>query len=170
MRASYRTHYRRMLSKIIEALEFKSNNRSWRPIIEAIRILRKYIGNPIQYYPLNEDIPTDGIIPADWRDLVYKTDAKGDERIQRTVYELYVFKALREKLRCKEIWVVGADRFRNPDEDLPTDFEQNKTAYYEMLNQPADPDVFITKLQERMDRALKILNRGHRFNAIKGSA
>ena len=26
---------------------------------------------------------------------------------------------LRERLRCKEIWVVGADRYRNPDDDLP---------------------------------------------------
>ena len=30
--------------------------------------------------------------------------------------------ALRERLRCKEVWVAGADRYRNPDEDLPADF------------------------------------------------
>jgi TnpA family transposase len=160
MRASYRTHYRRMLPRMLDTLEFKSNNRAWRPIIEAIKILQKYIGNPIQYYPVTENIPTDGIIPADWRDLVYKTDAKGNVRIQRTVYELCVFTALREKLRCKEIWVVGADRFRNPDEDLPTDFEQNRAGYYELLNQPVNPDVFIARLQDRMDRALKTLNKG----------
>jgi len=36
---------------------------------------------------------------------------------------LSVLQALREKLRCKEIWVVGANRYRNPEEDLPADFE-----------------------------------------------
>lgn len=160
MRASYRTHYRRMLPRILETLEFKSNNRAWRPIVEAVKILRKYIGDPIQYYPLTEDIPIEGVVPAEWRDLVYKIDAKGEARIQRTVYELCVFTALREKLRCKEIWVVGADRFRNPDEDLPDDFKQNRAAYYELLSQPLDPDVFIAELQERMDRALQTLNKG----------
>jgi hypothetical protein len=33
---------------------------------------------------------------------------------------------LRERLRCKEIWMVGANRYRNPDEDLPTDFEAQR--------------------------------------------
>jgi hypothetical protein len=26
-----------------------------------------------------------------------------------------------ERLRCKQIWIVGADRWRSPDEDLPAD-------------------------------------------------
>jgi TnpA family transposase len=43
---------------------------------------------------------------------------------------------LRDKLRCKEIWVQGANRYRNPDEDLPTDFEQKREAYCQALNQP----------------------------------
>jgi hypothetical protein len=34
------------------------------------------------------------------------------------VYEVVTFQALREHLRwkeiCKEIWIVGADRWRNP--------------------------------------------------------
>ncbi len=46
-----------------------------------------------------------------------------------------VLQALREKVRTKEIWVVGANRFRNPDDDLPTDFEQNRATYYDALHQ-----------------------------------
>lgn len=37
--------------------------------------------------------------------------------VMRTVYEACVFQALRDRLRCKEIWVVGADKWRNPDDD-----------------------------------------------------
>ncbi|OKH32555.1 hypothetical protein NIES2119_25800 [[Phormidium ambiguum] IAM M-71] len=33
---------------------------------------------------------------------------------------------MRERLSCKEIWVVGAFRYGNPDHDLPTDFEQHR--------------------------------------------
>lgn len=29
--------------------------------------------------------------------------------------------ALRNRLRSKEIWVVDADRYRNPDDELPID-------------------------------------------------
>lgn len=37
----------------------------------------------------------------------------------------------------KEIWVVGADRYRNPDEDLPTDFEERREENYKALKQPS---------------------------------
>ena len=55
--------------------------------------------------------------------------------------------ALRERLRCREIWVVGAEQYGNPDRDLPADFEINRGAYYDMLATPQDADVFICGLQ-----------------------
>ena len=51
-------------------------------------------------------------------------------------YEICVFQALRDKLRCKEIWAVGANRYRNPDDDLPKDFEERREENYKALNQP----------------------------------
>ena len=41
-----------------------------------------------------------------------------------------MLKALREALRRREIWVAGANRWRNPDDDLPTDFEENRDVHY----------------------------------------
>ncbi|MGW3513514.1 hypothetical protein [Streptomyces sp. NPDC000994] len=38
------------------------------------------------------------------------------------VYEVVAFQALRDQFKYKEIWVVGADKWRNPGEDLPQDF------------------------------------------------
>ncbi|MER9557998.1 hypothetical protein [Mesorhizobium sp. M0323] len=49
-------------------------------------------------------------------------DGAGRWQINRINYEICVLTALPERIRCKEIWVVGADRYRNPDEDLPQDF------------------------------------------------
>ena len=68
------------------------------------------------------------------------------------VYEIATFQALREQLRCKEIWVVGADRWRNPDEDLPADFEQRRAEHYAGAAQAAGPGGFIDELRERDER------------------
>jgi len=59
--------------------------------------------------------------------------------VDRLKYELCVLQALRERLRCKEIWVVGANRYRNPDEDLPANFEAQRKDYYAALSLPLPP-------------------------------
>ena len=67
----------------------------------------------------------------------------------RSVYEIRTFEALVDQLRCKGIWVLGAQEFRNPDEDLVTDFAERRTEHYAALRKPLDPRAFITELQER---------------------
>ena len=74
------------------------------------------------------------------------------------VYEVATFQALREALRCKEIWVVGADRWRNPDEDLPADFADRREENYAGAAQPLDPAVFVEELREQMRTELAALN------------
>jgi hypothetical protein len=39
-----------------------------------------------------------------WTELAYRGEPAGG-RVVRTVYELCLFRVLRERLRCKEIWV-----------------------------------------------------------------
>lgn len=73
------------------------------------------------------------------------------------VYEVVTFQALREQLRCKEIWVVGADSWRNSDEDLPADFPRRAENYRE-LRKPLDPSVFIGDLRSEVVSALAELH------------
>jgi hypothetical protein len=89
---------------------------------------------------------------------VYQTDKRGKQRVTRMVYEVCTFQALREQLRCKEIWVVGADKWRNPAEDLPTDFEQRRAEHYEALRKPLDATEFITAMQAEMRAELDALH------------
>jgi len=56
--------------------------------------------------------------------------------------------------------VVGANRYRNPDEDLPADFEANRLEYYQALNLPINADHFIADLQTEMHEAISALNAG----------
>jgi hypothetical protein len=83
-------------------------------------------------------VPREGVVPGVWHSLVVHRTKRGEGRINRISYELCVLQGLREKLRCKEVWVEGADRYRNPDEDLPADFTQQREEYYTALNQPLD--------------------------------
>ena len=160
LRASYGHHYRRMLPVLLEALRFRSNNEAHRPVIRALRLLKAHAESQAHWYAADEDVPLDGVIPAGWRPFVLERDKEGKERVNRITYEILVLQALRDKLRCKEIWIEGADRFRNPDDDLPQDFEAERAAYYEALRQPEDADAFIADLQQAMQAGLATLHNG----------
>ncbi|WP_248966246.1 hypothetical protein [Sphaerisporangium perillae] len=67
----------------------------------------------------------------------------GDGVIERVSYELCVLVAVKNALRRREIYVGGAARWRNPEEDLPADFEDNRVVHYENLRQPLDVAEFI---------------------------
>ncbi|MET9387019.1 Tn3 family transposase [Streptomyces sp. NPDC002928] len=75
-------------------------------------------------------------VPEHWRAAV--VDDKG--RVERIPYELCVLVALRDAVRRREIWVVGANRWRNPEDDLPADFEDNRDVHYAALGQPQDAE------------------------------
>lgn len=159
IRASYGHHYRRMVPELLDMLVFRSNNDTHRPVIEALDLLKKYSNSSIRYYPPNEDVPIDGIIKAKWWDSIIE-ESEGGNRINRINYEISVLQALREKLRCKEIWVEGANRYRNPDDDLPSDFDERREEYYKALKLPLNPDIFIDELKHKMRTALEKLNAG----------
>ena len=72
-----------------------------------------------------------------WREAVIEKDPEGRSRVNRITYEICVLDALRDKLRCKEVWVVGANRYRNPDDDVPADFDPSS------FQLPAGMDKFL---------------------------
>ena len=95
---------------------------------------------------------------AQWEELVLEEDQSGALQVNRIPYELCVLEALRERLRCREIRVVGAERFGNPDADLPPDFEANRATHYQVLNQPTEAEAFIARLRKDLSDALSELN------------
>ena len=160
IRNSYRGHYRRAVPALLETLEFRSNNALHRPVIEALALVRRYARTKIRAFPADEKVPLDGVVRGLWREAVVETEPRGRPRLNRITYEICVLEALRERLRCKEIWVVGADRYRNPDEDLPADFGTRRASYYAALDLPIDPGRFIAGLQADMKAALRVLDDG----------
>jgi hypothetical protein len=125
-RSSYTDHYRAGLIKLLSVLEFRGNNTMHRPVWDAFELIGRFAGATLRYYPPEESVPVHRGLSGDWQELVYSTDQRGHRRVVRMVYEICTFQALRDQLRCKEIWVVGADEWRNPAQDLPIDFEERR--------------------------------------------
>jgi hypothetical protein len=144
MRGSYAGHYRRILPKLLSVLEFRSNNAVHRPVLEALAWIRRAFETGRRVVPRNT-VPIEGVVPPKWRSAIIGKDG----RINRISYELCVLSQLRDRIRAKEIWVVGADRYRNPDDDLPKDFEVKRDAYYGALNLTPDARAFTRKMGGR---------------------
>jgi TnpA family transposase len=174
LRSSYSSHYRRMLPRLLGALQFRSNNVAHRPVIDALDLLSRYAdrAGTVRLYADGDTVPLAGVVPSDWETAVI--DERG--RVERITYELCVLRALRDGLRRREIWAVGANRWRNPEADLPPDFDANRTVHYTALSQPLDPSAFIDELCGRMRTALAALDEaisaddtdGVRFTTRRG--
>ena len=154
MRSSYRDHYRRMVPLLVNMLDVRSNNTMHRPVADALTLVKRYAGTSGVYFPASETVPLVGVVRPMWRDLVQEKDKEGETRINRVNYELCVLDALHEKLRSRELWVVGANKYRNPDDDLPKDFEEKRTEYYEALGHPQQAEEFVNTLRQQMIDAL----------------
>ena len=156
--ASYTFHYRQMLPALLKVLTFCSNNERYKPLIEALALVADYLGDKSAFYPEDHAVPMDGVIAKRWQNWIYSFDLSGSRRIRRVRYELCVLQSLRDKLRCKEIWVQGADRYRNPDEDVPPDFSAKRSQYYESLKLPVDAHDFVKQVKGQVEQSLQTLN------------
>jgi len=165
IRGSYSFHYRRMLPIVLAMLEFRSNNKDHRPVLDALELIRRHFDSKSPLYPPGETVPLDGVVQASWRDAVTERDANGQIRINRIAYEICALQALRERLRCKEIWVEGGDRYRDPDDDLPADFDARSGEYYAALNLPRDARTFTARVRAEMAEALTVFNAGLPLNS-----
>jgi Domain of unknown function (DUF4158) len=165
MQRSYRSHYRQMLPRLLETLEFRSNNAMHQPLIRALALLKRYLQSCLRTYPVKEEVPLEGVVRDAWREAVLDTDAQGRTRIHRITYEMCVLYVLRDQLRCKELWVVGADRYRNHDDDVPSDFAVQRPVYYAALKLPAQAEDFLRQMQQAMRDELTALDRTLPHNA-----
>ena len=102
-------------------------------------------------YANTENAPIDGVVPKPWREAV--TDGQG--HVERVPYELCVLVSLRDALRRREIYLDGSNRWRNPDDDLPTDFDASREVHYSALRKPIDPTEFVNGVRYRMANALE---------------
>jgi hypothetical protein len=110
IRNSYQGHYRRMVPKLLAALEFRSNNERHRPVMQALELVKRFADTKLRTFPAEEEVPLDGVVLGLWRNAVVEKDAAGRDRVNRVTYEVAVLEALREHIwappfshRCRDL-------------------------------------------------------------------
>ncbi len=152
-KTKYKRSCRRMMKPVLDTLVFRANNPAQQPLLEGLALVRKYLGKKHVYYPETEDIPLD-LLSVDLQELAVADDY-GKMRVVKHYFELGVLLKLEKALRCKEIWVEGAYRFRNPDHDLPQDWPELRLNYYQKHQIPPRADDFVEPIREELTAALK---------------
>lgn len=144
--------YRQMVAPLLKCLKFQASSPRQEPLLKALTIIRRYAGSKQSYLPASVTIPRE-LLTKPWRCLVEKKTDQGI-RVVRTALELCVLSKLEKALKCKEIWVEGAYRFRDPSQDLPAEWESRRGEDYRRLALPADGREFVRELQARLRASL----------------
>ena len=154
--ATYVHGNRKVLLSILDILPLKADHADYKPILKAVNFIKKHCGesDSENYIAI---APLDDIISANWEPMVV-TQVDDKKTVNKYNYEIAVLEQLTSYLVYKAVWIEGSYRYRDPNEDLPKDFEQNKKAYYEMLGLPTCPKEFISQLKKLLNGKLESLN------------
>ncbi len=150
-RKSYIHHYRKALKPVLELLDFYSNNDYDTQIIKGLGIIKDHLDSNTTYYPDNLSIPLNGVITKPHRALVFDDGY----RVNRINYELSLFYTLKDKLKTKEVWVKDSYKYRNPEEDLPYDFTDQKKYYYNLIDKPLSAKQFVQRIKKELSQHLQ---------------
>ena len=159
--ASHKHHYKRIFPKVLRLLDFQFKAPTMRPLQKALKLLTTK--DQLDTNDLKK-LPIEGVIDKEDQDLIYSVNEKGEKAVDEHKYRVLMLRKLHKRTKTKEGWVPGANKFRNPDEDLPANFEEKRTDYYADLELPLDPEQFIKGLQADMVGALTELNETIKAN------
>lgn len=163
IRKSYIYHYRRMIVPVLDLLEFYSHNLNDKLLIQALDHIKKHAKDSSPFYPHTDAVPLKNVLQKNQKALVLEETATGT-KINRINYEIYVLKNLRDKLRFKEVWVSKSYQYRDPEKDLPQDFDTRREYYYGLLNKEPESHRFILKLKRKLRKVLSEFNRELKTN------
>jgi hypothetical protein len=159
MHSLYSHAHRRTLLTLLDSLSFKTNLNDSKPLLEAINIIKFNRDSSHEYYSDDIDVPVKNVIPNEWLSLVIIKSENGLQQINRINYEISVLQELKKQLNCKMIWIDGSFRYRDPNHDLPKDFDENREHYYGLLGLPIkhvialkigtmEPDIFVRRFSK----------------------
>ncbi len=148
----YASSYRRIIFEILDNLDLHSTNTA---LLDALVLIKAYRNSKLTHYPIEESVPLDSLISKQEQKKILERDDDDNQCILRKVYECAVFKLLRTKLRHKEVWVSGAYKYRNPEDDLPKDFDERREEYFNLIGAPLVATIFTSQLKQEMYEHIK---------------
>ena len=120
---------------------------------------RPHASGNLRYYPVEETVSgASRRSTATGRELVYRPTSTADSAWCGWCTRCARFRRCGNSCGARKSGSVGADRWRNPAEDLPIDFEERRVEHYAALRKPLDPTEFIDELREEMRAELEALH------------
>ncbi|PCI36374.1 MAG: hypothetical protein COB50_04820 [Thiotrichales bacterium] len=150
---SYKFYYKRVLLEALSLLKLKTSNSINNELLNGVSFLLEHKDDKGQYYQKDISIPFIDSFSKKEIKLI-----KDEDLVNKNLYEYKILWHLRDRLKCKDIWVNGSKKYNDPEKDLPNDFDKNKDHYYELLNQPKDSKVFVDSLKKTLNESLSMLN------------
>ncbi len=157
--SSYSHHYRRMLAPLLSGIKFLANNPKDNDILKSLSTVKLHMLRRKKTIK-SKDVLLDGIVPKNCRSFICTKD-----EVRKNYYEICALTALRDGLRCKEIWVEDAYRYRDPQEDVHKDFYDKPDYYFEIMKQPREVNKFIDKAKNKLNHWMNILSKGFSKNS-----
>jgi len=157
MHSSYTHGSRTVLLSILRTLDFQPDHKKYAPILDAIAFINAHWNESdsplyLETPPLDESV----ISKARQEGVV---SVKGDiVSVNKYDYEIAVLERLKIYLGFKGIWVNGSYRYRNPDEDLPPDYHENLSYYFDLLGLPTEASTKVDDLKKQLAEKLESLN------------
>jgi TnpA family transposase len=145
--------YRQMVAPLLHSLSFRASSPKQTPLMKGLELIQQHAASKQTLLPANVAIPQE--LLAKPRKALIEKDTENGVRYSRTALELCVLSKLEKAIKCKEIWVHGAYRFRDPSQDLPADWESRRAEDYQRLNLPSKGEQFVAELKEQLSEALK---------------
>lgn len=164
----YSHNNRSLVWALLDILNFETDHKLSR-FLSALNFLKRMnttfkIADNIHDNPLKErlydPILIKNLAPPSWFPFIAIKSLNHPTKVRMNWHalELALFERLESEMHVKNIWVKHSYRYRNPEEDLPQDFDENEDYYFEILGLPKNPAVFIKNLRQRLDECL------HEFN------
>ena len=108
---------------------------------------------------MNVKVPIDNILTVQEKANVIELDQGQEQRVIRKAYEYIILYQLQKRLKHKEVWIAGSLKYRNPDDDLPKDFTNNREEYYQKLGLPLSSETFVEQVKQSVILKLDTLDK-----------
>ena len=107
-----------MLPRLLGSMEFVCNNTAYRPVMDALALLKSYAerSGKQRFYSPTDQAPLEGVVPAEWRDAVVDEHGAGENGCLMSSAR---YGHCARPSGGAQVWVVGANRWRDPEADLP---------------------------------------------------
>lgn len=148
----YANTYRKTIFSILDHMELNSKNET---LLIALKLIQKYRDTKLKYYPIEELVPLDDLISKQEQKNITENDGDHNKRILKKDYECAVFKVLRLKLRHKEVWAKDSFKYRDPEDDLPKDFDERLEDYFALVDAPLSKKIFIAPIKQQLCQQIR---------------